>query len=53
LEVSPFTQFAGGNGGSGIVIISYPGIQRGTGGTVTTSAGFTIHTFTTSGTFIA
>jgi len=42
-----------GNGGSGIVIISYAGAQRGTGGTVTTSGGNTIHTFTTSGTYIA
>ena len=40
-------------GGSGIVIISYPGSQRGTGGTVTSSGGNTIHTFTTSGTFTA
>jgi hypothetical protein len=50
----------GGNsaaGGSGIVIISYLGAQRATGGTITTysSGGFTytVHTFTTSGTFTA
>ena len=43
----------GGAGGSGIVVISYPGAQRGTGGTVTSVGGFTIHTFTTSGTYIA
>jgi hypothetical protein len=43
----------GGNGGSGIVIIRYAGAQRGTGGTVTSSGGFTIHTFTSSGTFTA
>lgn len=43
----------GGNGGSGIVIIRYLGSQRGTGGTVTSSGGYTIHTFTTSGTFTA
>ena len=50
----------GGNssaGGSGIVIISYLGAQRATGGTVTTysSGGFTytVHTFTASGTFTA
>jgi hypothetical protein len=43
----------GGGGGSGIVILRYPGAQRGTGGTVTFSGGFTIHTFTTSGTFTA
>lgn len=42
----------GGNGGSGIVIISYPtGNITATGGTITTSGGNTIHTFTTSGTF--
>jgi hypothetical protein len=35
------------------VIISYPGSQRGTGGTVTTAGGYTIHTFTSSGTFTA
>lgn len=39
------------NGGSGVVILRYPGPQRGTGGTVTSSAGYTYHTFTSSGTF--
>ena len=39
----------GGDGGSGIVIIRYPGAQRATGGTVTSSGGYTIHTFTTVG----
>ena len=43
----------GSNGGSGIVIIRYAGSQRGTGGTVTSSGGYTIHTFTSSGTFTA
>ena len=38
-------------GGSGIVIIRYPGPQKATGGTITTVGGSTIHTFTTSGTF--
>jgi hypothetical protein len=42
-----------GSGGSGVVIISYAGPQRGTGGTITSVAGNTIHTFTTSGTFTA
>ena len=42
-----------GSGGSGIVIISYLGAQRGTGGTVTSSGGYTIHTFTSSGTYNA
>ena len=40
-----------GSGGSGIVIIRYLGSQRGTGGTVTSSGGYTIHTFTSSGTY--
>lgn len=43
----------GGNGGSGIVIIAYLGSQRGTGGTVSSSGGYTIHTFTSSGTYTA
>ncbi len=43
----------GGNGGSGIVIIAYAGAQRGTGGTVTSVGGYTIHTFTASGTYNA
>jgi len=42
----------GGNGGSGIVIISYPtGSITAIGGTITTSGGNTIHTFTSSGNF--
>jgi hypothetical protein len=41
----------GGAGGSGIVIIRYYGSQKATGGTVTSSGGYTIHTFTSSGTF--
>ena len=44
---------AGGAGGSGIVIIRYLGAQRGIGGTVTQLGGYTIHTFTSSGTFTA
>jgi hypothetical protein len=43
----------GGTGGSGVVIIRYAGSQKGTGGTVTSSGGYTIHTFTSSGTFTA
>ena len=42
-----------GGGGSGVVIIRYLGTQRATGGTVTSSGGYTIHTFTSSGTFTA
>ena len=44
-------EYYGGSGGSGIVIVRYTGAQRATGGTVTTSGNFTIHTFTGSGTF--
>jgi hypothetical protein len=44
---------AGAAGGSGIVIVRYLGSQRATGGTVTSSGGYTIHTFTSSGTFTA
>jgi len=42
-----------GDGGSGIVIVSYttPALDNGTGGTKTHSGGNTIHTFTSSGTF--
>ena len=40
-----------GAGGSGIVIVRYPGYQRASGGTVTSVGGYTIHTFTASGTF--
>jgi fibronectin-binding autotransporter adhesin len=40
-------------GGSGVVIIRYLGSQRGTGGTVTSTGGYTYHTFTTSGTYTA
>lgn len=41
------------SGGSGIIIVSYLGGQRGMGGAVTQSGGYTIHTFTGSGTFTA
>lgn len=47
------TAFSSGSGGSGVVIIRYPGAQRGTGGTVTSAGGYTYHTFTSSGTFTA
>ena len=42
-----------GTGGSGIVVIRYAGSQRGSGGTITSSGGYTYHTFTTSGTYTA
>jgi len=41
----------GGAGGSGIVIVRYPGLPAATGGTIAYLNGYTIHTFTTSGTF--
>jgi hypothetical protein len=45
---------AGVNSGTaGIVVIRYLGAQRGTGGTVTSLGGYTVHTFTTAGTFTA
>jgi len=43
----------GGTGGSGVVIIRYLGTPRATGGTITQNGGYTIHTFTSSGTFTA
>ena len=42
---------AGTAGGSGVVIVRYPGPQKATGGTITQVGGFTIHTFNSSGTF--
>jgi hypothetical protein len=42
----------GGNGGKGIVIVKYPGVQKATGGdAILTQAGNTIHIFLNSGTF--
>jgi len=46
---TPFVGTAAG--GSGIVIVRYPGLPAATGGTITYINGYTIHTFTTSGTF--
>ena len=43
----------GGAGASGIIIVSYAGAQRGSGGTITSANGYTIHTFTSNGTFTA
>ena len=39
----------GREGGSGIVIVRYPGPQKASGGTVTSVDGYTIHTFTSTG----
>lgn len=42
----------GGDGGSGVVIIKYKGPQKATGGdSIITRRGYTIHVFTSSGTF--
>jgi hypothetical protein len=40
-------------GGSGFAILRYQGSQRGSGGTVSSSGGYTYHTFTGSGTYTA
>jgi hypothetical protein len=45
------TFYAGGNGGSGIVVVRYPGtVQFFTGGTLSYANGYIIHTFYASGT---
>ena len=47
--------FGGGDsdaGQNGIAIARYRGPPRGTGGTITSAAGWTIHTFTTNGTLV-
>jgi hypothetical protein len=41
----------GQSGQAGIVIVRYLGARRGSGGTVSTSGDYTIHTFTSSGTY--
>ncbi len=43
----------GGSGGSGVVIIAYPsGSMSATGGTISYSGGYTIHTFNKNGNFV-
>ena len=42
-----------GAGGSGVFIVRYLGSQIGTGGTVTSSGGYTYHTFTGNGNYTA
>lgn len=42
-----------GAGGSGVVIVRYPGAQRCFGGTVTTAGTYTVHTFTQTGVTLA
>jgi YD repeat-containing protein len=52
VDDSGYTDANGGLGGSGVVVIRYAtGTMTATGGTITTSGGYTIHTFTSSGTF--
>ena len=41
------------NGIQGVFIIRYSGSQRGLGGTITSSGGYTYHTFTSANTFTA
>ena len=43
--------YTGGKGGNGVVIVSYAGAQRATGGSIISAGGNTIHIFTVSGTF--
>ena len=47
----PYPGAGSANGGSGIVVIRYKGKPKATGGTITYSNDYTIHTFTSSGTF--
>jgi len=49
----PTVLLPGAAGGSGVVIIRYFGPQRASGGTITQTAGYTIHTYTSSGTFVS
>jgi hypothetical protein len=61
LQTTPGSGGQGGNGDSsvstdgldGIVIIRYVGPRRATGGSYVFSGGFSIHTFTTNGTFVS
>jgi hypothetical protein len=50
---TPTVSYNGGNGGSGFVVVRYLGPQRASGGAISISGGYTIHTFTNSGTFTA
>lgn len=43
--------FVAESGGPGIVVVKYAGTPVATGGTITQVGGFTIHTFTSNGTF--
>jgi hypothetical protein len=52
-QYNTFPSYPSGAGGSGVVIVRYIGSQKGTGGTITSSGGYTYHTFTSSGTYTA
>ena len=41
----------GASGGSGVAVIRYLGTPKATGGNITQSGGYTLHSYTTSGTF--
>ncbi len=43
----------GKSGGQGICIVRYSGTQRSYGGSVSSAAGYTLHTFTDTSTFTA
>jgi hypothetical protein len=45
------TPTSGASGGSGTVIVRYPGSTKATDGTITSAGGYTYHTFTSPGTF--
>jgi hypothetical protein len=47
----PYPGAASANGGSGIVVVRYKGKPKATGGTITQHNNYTVHTFTSSGTF--
>lgn len=49
---NPAASLGPGLGASGSMSIKYPGLPQATGGTITQSGGFTIHTFTGSGQFV-
>lgn len=42
----------GAQGGSGVAVIRYLGIPKATGGNITQSGGYTLHTYTVTGTFV-
>ena len=49
----PHASEGGGDGGSGVVIIQYPGAQRGAGGTISCVSCKTQHLFSSTGAFLS